>query len=396
MQRGNPMQGQTVKRVCSSPLLVAVAAVLTIYLIPSPINPKPVRLSDHLPVLEGPLTINRNLQKVTKLFEGQILGPESFAVGQDGSIYTGSADGRIWRIKDDTLTYIARTGVEHQDCGLYALEHVCGRPKGMKVDARGDLIVVDSYKGILRVELETGRVETLLDSFNNSRFLFLNAMDILHNGTILISESSTKWERRDYRYEVIETNNLGRILALDPETRRAWLVADGLYLANGMTLTHDQNAILVAEMSLSRISKIYLTGRQAGQREVLVSNLPGYPDNIKPNSRGHYYVGLGSVRFVGSSPLGSFLDLVGPYPAVKRTVAKLIPAAMFDVFLPKHAILLEISDSGSIVTSHHDPGASTLTALSEAFQHGEDVYVGHFKIPFVGRMKSYELHTEES
>ena len=48
--------------------------------------------------------------------------------------------------------------------GSYALEPQCGRPKGMKVDARGDLVVVDAYKGILRVDLDTGHVETLLDS----------------------------------------------------------------------------------------------------------------------------------------------------------------------------------------------------------------------------------------
>ncbi|GFR58386.1 adipocyte plasma membrane-associated protein [Elysia marginata] len=354
------------------------------------------RISQHLPVLEGALTVNRHLQKMTKLFEGEILGPESFAAGPDGSVYTGSADGRLWRIKDGQLTLVARTGIDHPECGSYALERECGRPKGMKVDSHGDLIVVDAYKGVLRVKLDTGRVETLMNNFNGSRFLFLNAMDILPNGTVLISESSTKWERRDYRYEVIETNKLGRILAFDPVTRKAWLVADGLYLANGLTLTHDQSAILVAEMSMARITKIHLSGSRAGQREVLVSNLPGYPDNIKRNSRGHYYVGLGSVRFEGSSPLGSFLDLVGPYPVVKRIITKLIPAPLFDVFLPKHAILLEISDNGHIVTSHHDPGASTLIAISEAFQHGDNIYIGHFKVPFVGHLKDYELQQKGS
>jgi len=52
-----------------------------------------------------------------------------------------------------------------------------------------------------------------------------------------------------------------------------------------------------------------------------MDNLPGFPDNIKPNSRGNFYVGLGSVRFKGSSPLGSFLDLIGPYPKVKQIIA---------------------------------------------------------------------------
>ncbi|GFO21761.1 adipocyte plasma membrane-associated protein [Plakobranchus ocellatus] len=444
--------------------LAALAAVLAIYLIPSPIDPEPIRLSEELPVLKGPLTVNRHLQKVVKLFEGNILGPESFAAAPDGkyhsiiiillvfvllliiiiintitsiittmtiattsitifttititivpmiitslnlvfiiiivnisttssSVYTGSSDGKIWRIKENRLSFVARTGIDHPDCGSYELEPQCGRPKGMAVDADGRLLVVDAYKGILGVDLNSGHVEVLLDNFNGSRFLFLNAMDILPNGTIVISESSTKWRRRDYRYEVIEANKLGRVLAFDPVTGKVWLIHDGLYLANGLVLTHDKSALLVAEMSVSRISKIHLAGPRAGQREILVENLPGYPDNIKRNERGNYYVGLGSVRFQGSSPLGSFLDLVGPYPAVKRTITKLIPASLFDVFLAKHAILLEISDDGHIVTSHHDPGATTIMALSEAFQHGENIYIGHFKIPFVGLVKSYDLH----
>ena len=36
----------------------------------------------------------------------------------------------------------------------------------------------------------------------------------------------------------------------------------------------------------------------------------------------------------GSSPLGSFLDLVGPHPSVKRLITKLVPAPLFDIFLP--------------------------------------------------------------
>ena len=33
-------------------------------------------------------------------------------------------------------------------------------------------------------------------------------------------------------------------------------------------------------------------------------------------------MGMASVRFEGASPIGSFLDIVGPHPAVKRFIAK--------------------------------------------------------------------------
>lgn len=67
--------------------------------------------------------------------------------------------------------------------------------------------------------------------------------------------------------------------------------------------------------------RYYLKGPKKGTSDIFVDNLPGFPDNIKLNSRGNYFVGMGSVRFVGSSPLGSFLDLIGPYPGIKKVIA---------------------------------------------------------------------------
>ncbi|XP_012944585.2 adipocyte plasma membrane-associated protein [Aplysia californica] len=348
--------------------LVAAAGVAVIYFIPSPIDPDPVSLGDSLPRLEGPLSVNTHLQRLEKLFEGQIIGPESFAAGSDGEE----------RYHNKYYFYVI---------GSYELEPECGRPKGMKVDSSGRLVVADAYNGILRIDVDSGETEVLVDRFNGSRFLFLNALDIASDGTIYFSDSSTKWERRDYRYEVIETNKLGRVLALSPQSKEVRIVQDGLYLPNGLSLSEDENFLLVAEMSVSRISRIYLKGPRANSVEVLTENLPGYPDNIKRNSRGNYYVGMGSVRFQGSSPIGSFLDLVGPYPPIKRFITKIVPASLFDVFLPKHAMLLEMDEEGNIVTSHHDPGALVVRAVSEAFEHSGKIYIGHFKIPYIGVIK---------
>uniref|UniRef100_A0A2C9LM22 Strictosidine synthase conserved region domain-containing protein n=1 Tax=Biomphalaria glabrata TaxID=6526 RepID=A0A2C9LM22_BIOGL len=274
------------------------------------------------------------------------------------------------------------------------MEPLCGRPKGMKLDSEGYLIVADSYKGILKVNVDTGDKQVLLDKFNGSRFLFLNAIDIARNGTIYFTDSSTKWERRNYRYEVIESNSQGRIIALDPISLTSWLVTDGLYLANGLYLSEDQSFLLVAEMSVSRLSKVYIDGPKSGEKEVFITNLPGYPDNIKPNARGNLYVGMGSVRFQGSSAIGSFLDIVAPYPFIKRFITKIVPPSLFDIFLPQHALMLEISLDGRIVTSHHDPGAKALYALSEAFQYEDYVYLGHFNLPFLGVIEVKDLHPD--
>lgn len=34
-----------------------------------------------------------------------------------GTVYTGSADGKIWAFKKDNLRLVTRTGIEHPDCG---------------------------------------------------------------------------------------------------------------------------------------------------------------------------------------------------------------------------------------------------------------------------------------
>lgn len=71
---------------------------------------------------------------------------------------------------------------------------------------------------------------------------------------------------------------------------------------------------------MSDTARYYLTGEKQGTSDIFIDNLPGYPDNIKSNSRGNFFVGMGSVRFEGSSPIGSFLDLIGPYPGLKKII----------------------------------------------------------------------------
>ena len=67
---------------------------------------------------------------------------------------------------------MTRTGIDHAQCGSARFEPQCGRPKGMKIGQDGKLYVVDSYKGLLRVSLDTGSIETLVSNeegnFNSS------------------------------------------------------------------------------------------------------------------------------------------------------------------------------------------------------------------------------------
>ena len=66
---------------------------------------------------------------------------------------------------------------------------------------------------------------------------------------------------------------------------------------------------------------------------------------------------------------------------------------MYKHFLPKHAILLEIDETGRIVTSFHDPnGTVVMNGMSEAFEHNGSVYFGHFSAPYLGKIDKSLLY----
>ena len=73
------------------------------------------------PKLTGRLKINNRLQKVQKLFENKIIGPESIAVDSTGAVYTGSADGKIWRISGQDAEILTTTGTNASECGKTSL-----------------------------------------------------------------------------------------------------------------------------------------------------------------------------------------------------------------------------------------------------------------------------------
>ncbi|XP_037317907.2 adipocyte plasma membrane-associated protein [Pungitius pungitius] len=373
------------KRSTAAALL---AVLVGVYLLPSPIDPEPHVLKGPPPALEGPLAVNTRLQKGRRLFPGKLHGPESFAADEEGNVFTGTVDGKLWRISpDDTLTLITQMGQDLPECGGSPdYEPVCGRPHGVRLDRRGQLIVADSYLGLHSVDPQTGE-KTLLRSNAQGAggvpFAFLNGLEISsQTGLVYFTDSSSRWGRRHVRLEVIELNRLGRLLSYDPETGRVDVLLDALYMPNGVALSPDEHFLLVAETSIGRVLRYWLKGPKAGTKEVAVDNMIGYPDNIRLSDRGTFLVGMTTTRFRKATP--PFLDLIAPYPALKRFLAKVVPLRWYDVLLPRYALVVELgADGGVVVATLHDPEGRLTWAVSEVFQHRGRTYLGSTDLPFL-------------
>ncbi|KAF1372171.1 hypothetical protein PFLUV_G00262410 [Perca fluviatilis] len=369
-------------------LLAALLAVAVgVYLLPSPIDPKPHVLKGPPPALEGPLAVNTRLQKGHRLFTGKLHGPESFTADEQGNVYTGTVDGKLWRIgPDDSLTLITHMGQDLPECGSSTdYEPVCGRPHGVRLDRRGQLIVADSYFGLHSVNPQTGEKTLLLANSQGADgvpFAFLNGLEISsQTGIIYFTDSSSRWGRRHVTLEVIELNSLGRLLSYDPETGSVKVLLDSLYMPNGIVLSPDEHFLLLAETSIARLLRFWLKGPKAGNKEIVMDNMIGYPDNIRLSDHGTFLVGITTTRFRKVTP--PFLDMIAPYPAVKRFLAKVIPLSWYSLLLRRYALVLELGPEGEIVDTLHDPEGHLTWAISDVFQHRGRTYLGSTNLPFL-------------
>ena len=78
--------------------------------------------------------------------------------------------------------------------------------------------------------------------------------------------------------------------------KKSTLLLDSLYFANGVAIAPDNSFVLVNETYMYRIHKYWLKGEKAGTSEIIIDNLPGFPDNISSNGEGLYWVALFTSR----------------------------------------------------------------------------------------------------
>ncbi|KAI0235140.1 Adipocyte plasma membrane-associated protein [Lamellibrachia satsuma] len=131
--------------------LPALGLLVVSLTVPAPINPVVISLPLP-PKMEGALVVNDLLTTGERLFEDEIMGPESI-VFHKGHMYTGTADGKIVDIKDGKMSILTTLGTP--PCGSRENEPTCGRPLGLRMH-NGSLFVIDTYLGLYRISVDTG------------------------------------------------------------------------------------------------------------------------------------------------------------------------------------------------------------------------------------------------
>jgi len=290
----------------------------------------------------GAYAPNTKLSELETIPLGEYPGPEDVVV-MDGALYAASYKGAIIRADFDSgeITKIATTG---------------GKPLGMEAAPGGGLYVADAYKGLLHIDLD-GNVTTLTNRVDGMPIAYADDLDIGADGQIYFSDASVKFGAEAAGstmaaslLEIMEQGRTGRLIAYNPDGQTTRIVADGFSFSNGVAMepphSDGSESVLMNETGRYRILRVWVTGSRAGEVDVVLDNLPGFPDNINPAGDGTYWVGI-------ISPRSQWLDDNSAKPKA-RAMAMRLPESM----RPKaenYGHIIRINSAGEVLESRQDP-----------------------------------------
>ena len=232
-----------------------------------------------IPSMDGAFSPNDRLEHTMPI--GEPL-PEADAVAEapDGSICV-SAGNRVWRLSG--AAYANRSVFHEFDCEVGALAfHPDGRL--LACTARG-LAAIDG----------PGRTALLAEA-EGEPLGCLTAVAVSPDGTIFVTDGSTRHAAADWCVDLMELHELGRIVSCGAALDNAKVVRRGLKYPGGLAVGPD-GYLWFSESFGHSLSRARITVPGAvGPAETVIRNMPGYPSRLAPAAGGGFWLSLFAVR----------------------------------------------------------------------------------------------------
>ncbi len=253
------------------------------------------------------------------------------------------------------------------------MAHTGGRPLGIEIDPDGRLLVCDAHRGVLRVDPRTGGIEPVVETVGGRAMVFCNNAAIASTGDVWFSDSSTRYGIERWKDDFVQDTRTGRLLRLR-EDGQVEVAIEGLAFANGVALSRGEDFVAVAESAARTVVRLWLAGERAGERDLLVGDLPGYPDNIARGSDGLIWVTIASPR----DPVVERLQQ-GP-PWLRRQVTR-IPERLQPK--PKRTVRVQAYDDEGTLVHDCDVPADGYHMVTGVREHEGRVWLGSLEEPAV-------------
>ena len=319
--------------------------------------------------------LNDRLRPAMPIGLGRIEGPEDVILDRHDNLYAGSRHG-------DIIRFLAP---DYERMEVFA--HIGGTPLGMAFDRQDNLYVCIGGMGLYRVTPDR-KVEKATDETNrsyssindDSRLRLADDLDITDDGRIFFSEATVRFEMHEWATDGLEARGNGRIICFDTNTGKTHTVIRDLKFPNGVCIASDGISFLFAETWGCSVKRHWFDGPKKGKTEIVLENLPGFPDNINNSSDGNYWMSLVGMRCPA-------LDLAWKMPGFRKRMAKRV--ARDEWLFPNinTGCVLKFNERGEVLETMWDLGGQNHPMITSMREHRGYLYLGGIMNNRVGRLK---------
>ncbi|CAO2199669.1 unnamed protein product [Urochloa humidicola] len=237
-----------------------------------------------------------------------VIGPESVAFNKRGAgPYVSVSDGRVLRYGGDGIGWMTFSySPSYTKNGCDALSEIpvsvressCGRPLGLRFhNNSGNLYIADAYMGLMRVGPKGGEATVLATEAGGVPLRFTNGVDVDQvTGDVYFTDSSTTYTRAQHEMVTGMRDSTGRIMRYNRRTNKIIVLQSGVTYPNGIAISADRTHLIVALTGPCKLMRYWIRGPNVGTSE-LFTDLPGYPDNVRPDDNGGYWVALHREKY---------------------------------------------------------------------------------------------------
>lgn len=293
-----------------------------------------------------------------------VVGCETPAVGEDGTLFLPDARGRVWRLPPGAAAPTL-------------LATLPGRPLGAAVAPDGDVIVACAAAGVFAVHPATGAARLLAAaSDDGAPILFADGVFPTADGAVLVTDAmgapppppvraGAPWRALEGSAAALFSGlPSGRLLRCDARTGATTVLASGLWFPNGVVaLGGGGGDAVVSETHGARLLRV---DGATGAVAPFGPPLPGFPDGLALTGDGKHI--LVAIYAVPADPKG--LAVLAASPRLRSLVHRL-PQALIDKSNPPVGLVLTVdASSGDIVDAVADGSGKVVSAVTAAVPDG--------------------------
>lgn len=127
-----------------------------------------------------------------------------------------------------------------------------------------------------------------------------------------------------------------------------------------------------------------MKGEKAGTSEVF-AHLPGFPDNVRTNEKGEFWVGIHCRHTI-------FSHVMGLFPRLRKFVLKLPIKAKYQYLMQiggrLQGIIIKCGPDGKLLQILEDRQGKVVRAVSEVEEKDGQLWIGSVLMPFIAVYKT--------